>query len=70
MAAAYFFYEKSCCWLQSYRQYLYLYLDKYYDAESFYARIDKFYGQIVDIIEANDQLEISCKSSFYHSYFW
>ena len=29
---------------------------KDFDAESFYARIDKFYGQIVDIIEGSDQL--------------
>ena len=31
-------------------------VDKYYDAETFYANKEKFYGQVVDIIEANDQL--------------
>jgi hypothetical protein len=38
----------------------YLSVDKYCDTETFYANKDKFYGQVVDIIEASDQLEISC----------
>lgn len=36
-------------------------IDRYYDTESFYTNKEKFYGQLVDIIEAKDQLEISCK---------
>lgn len=35
---------------------------KTYDVESFYNSIEKFFGTIVDIIEAGDQLEISFTS--------
>jgi hypothetical protein len=31
-------------------------LDKYYDEETFYASIDRFYWQVVEIVEAHDQL--------------
>ena len=31
-------------------------IDKYYDADTFYANKEKYYNQIVDIIEASDQL--------------
>lgn len=38
--------------------------DKYYDAQSFYQTADKFFGQLVEIIDANDQLEVSCNLVF------
>lgn len=36
--------------------------NKTYDVESFYNSIEKFFGTMVDIIEAGDQLEISFTS--------
>ena len=37
-----------------------VYIDVYYDAETFYMYQERFYGQQVEIIDANDQLEVSC----------
>lgn len=36
-------------------------LGDYYDAEYFTRHKDRFYGELVDVIEASDQLEMSCK---------
>lgn len=36
-------------------------LGDYYDAEYFVRHKERFYGEVVDVIEASDQLEMSCK---------
>lgn len=50
-----FQHEKSNYRLQINRQYTSIDLDKYYDVETFYHLIDKFYNSQVEIVEGSEQ---------------